>query len=410
MSSTSTRASTSWGGASSGTASEATAKRYVYTYPSKKALGAITAKVRTLTRQGTNLTLATCCTASTRCCGAGPTTSGTACPAATFNYLRGFTWRGSSAGCGANTAGPTGSSSAAATCPDGWWPAEDGVTLFNPGAVRITRYRYRGSSDPFAMARARHDRTANPSAWARGEPDASVTRTSGSEGGPGKRTDSKGRHRASVRPYVVCVAGGKEHAEALRAEVEQVIAPLGLNVSPEKTRVVSIDEGFDFLGFAIKRVRGRHGRMVIHTYPSKRSLQTVKAKVREITSAAPAPTRHPTSSCIASTACCEAGATTSATVCPRRHSAICATSPTGEWSAGCAANTENGTGAGCAAPTSRSGGPPTTTWNCSTRAAVLRNAIPLPGRADPAPVDSRLRRAPRPSATAMDYLERLIAR
>ena len=83
--------------------------------------------------------------------------------------------------------------------------------------------------------------------------------------------------------FVICVAGGKEHAEALKADVEQVIAPLGLELSPEKTRVVSIDEGFDFLGFAIKRVRGRHGRMVIHTYPSKRSLQTVKAKVRQIT-------------------------------------------------------------------------------------------------------------------------------
>ena len=79
---------------------------------------------------------------------------------------------------------------------------------------------------------------------------------------------------------VICVAGSREHAEALKAEVEQVIAPLGLTLSPEKTRVVSIDEGFDFLGFAIKRVRGRHGRMVIHTYPSKRSLQAVKAKVR----------------------------------------------------------------------------------------------------------------------------------
>ena len=83
--------------------------------------------------------------------------------------------------------------------------------------------------------------------------------------------------------FVICVAGGKEHAEALKADVEQVIAPLGLKLSPEKTRVVSIDEGFDFLGFAIKRVRGRHGRRVIHTYPSKRSLQTVKAKVRQIT-------------------------------------------------------------------------------------------------------------------------------
>ena len=35
-----------------------TAKSYIYTYPSKKALRAITGKVRTLTRQGTNLTLA----------------------------------------------------------------------------------------------------------------------------------------------------------------------------------------------------------------------------------------------------------------------------------------------------------------------------------------------------------------
>ena len=83
--------------------------------------------------------------------------------------------------------------------------------------------------------------------------------------------------------FVVCVAGRREHAEALVTEVEQVIAPLGLKLSPEKTRVVSIDEGFDFLGFAIKRVRGRHGRTVIHTYPSKRSLQAVKAKVRQIT-------------------------------------------------------------------------------------------------------------------------------
>ena len=33
--------------------------------------------------------------------------------------------------------------------------------------------------------------------------------------------------------FVICVAGGKEHAEALKAEVEQVIAPLGLS-SPRR--------------------------------------------------------------------------------------------------------------------------------------------------------------------------------
>jgi len=57
----------------------------------------------------------------------------------------------------------------------------------------------------------------------------------------------------------------------------------GLALSQEKTRVVSIDEGFDFLGFTIKRSRGRHGRRHVYTYPSRRSLASVKAKVRQIT-------------------------------------------------------------------------------------------------------------------------------
>jgi RNA-directed DNA polymerase len=39
--------------------------------------------------------------------------------------------------------------------------------------------------------------------------------------------------------------------------VAQVIAPLGLRLAPDKTRVVGIDEGFDFLGFHIRRMRKR---------------------------------------------------------------------------------------------------------------------------------------------------------
>jgi hypothetical protein len=33
-----------------------------------------------------------------------------------------------------------------------------------------------------------------------------------------------------------------------------VLAPLGLRLAPEKTRVVHIDEGFTFLGFDIRRL------------------------------------------------------------------------------------------------------------------------------------------------------------
>ena len=37
-------------------------------------------------------------------------------------------------------------------CSGGWWPADGDVIMFNPGAVRTTRYRYRGNKIPFTVA------------------------------------------------------------------------------------------------------------------------------------------------------------------------------------------------------------------------------------------------------------------
>ncbi len=66
--------------------------------------------------------------------------------------------------------------------------------------------------------------------------------------------------------FVICVSGERRHAEQLIAETEQVIAPLGLSLSKEKTRVVHIDEGIDFLGWRIKRQRrGSDGRWFVYT-------------------------------------------------------------------------------------------------------------------------------------------------
>lgn len=48
--------------------------------------------------------------------------------------------------------------------------------------------------------------------------------------------------------FVVMIGGRREHAEALWGEVAAVLAPMGLRLSVEKTRVRHIDEGFDFLG------------------------------------------------------------------------------------------------------------------------------------------------------------------
>jgi RNA-directed DNA polymerase len=76
------------------------------------------------------------------------------------------------------------------------------------------------------------------------------------------------------------VSGERHHAEALREEVADALAPLGLRLSPEKTRVVHIDEGFDFLGFHIQRRRKRGTqKQYVYTTPSKKAIQAIKDKV-----------------------------------------------------------------------------------------------------------------------------------
>jgi RNA-directed DNA polymerase len=84
--------------------------------------------------------------------------------------------------------------------------------------------------------------------------------------------------------FVVMVAGSKAHAEALQGQVAAVLAPMGLHLAAAKTRTCHIDEGFDFLGFRIQRHRKRgSARRYVYTYPSKKALVAVKAKVRALT-------------------------------------------------------------------------------------------------------------------------------
>jgi RNA-directed DNA polymerase len=85
--------------------------------------------------------------------------------------------------------------------------------------------------------------------------------------------------------FVVLVAGTRDHAEALWDEVGGVLAPMGLRLSAEKTRVCHIDDGFDFLGWRIQRRawRGRAGRRAVYTYPSKKSLNALIDRVRALT-------------------------------------------------------------------------------------------------------------------------------
>jgi RNA-directed DNA polymerase len=84
--------------------------------------------------------------------------------------------------------------------------------------------------------------------------------------------------------FVIMVNGSQAHAEALWEEVGQVLAPLGLRLSESKSRVCHLDEGFVFLGFHIQRRRKRGTqKKYVYTYPSKKALLSITAKVRALT-------------------------------------------------------------------------------------------------------------------------------
>ena len=84
--------------------------------------------------------------------------------------------------------------------------------------------------------------------------------------------------------FVILVHGTREDTEALREDVAAVLAPLGLRLSPAKTQVVHMSDGFSFLGF---RIRWKHKRgsdkWYVYTFIDDRPVRSVKAKIRALT-------------------------------------------------------------------------------------------------------------------------------
>lgn len=68
-----------------------------------------------------------------------------------------------------------------------------------------------------------------------------------------------------------------------------ILAPLRLQLHPEKTRIVRLThgaEGFDFVGFHCHKVRSRRwrGRFYLQCWPSDRAMRQIRSKVRQATS------------------------------------------------------------------------------------------------------------------------------
>lgn len=123
-------------------------RRYVYTYPSKKALASITRKVKAISRQGTNQPLSEILRQLELALRGWTTYFRHAVSNATFGYLRHYTWRRVLAWLRDKHRRASWKSLRRRYTVRGWWPEHDGMRLFDPAAVTITRYSYRGDRIP----------------------------------------------------------------------------------------------------------------------------------------------------------------------------------------------------------------------------------------------------------------------
>ena len=101
------------------------------------------------------------------------------------------------------------------------------------------------------------------------------------------------RHGVLVRfaDDLVVMCRSREQAEAALAQLTAVLAELGLEPKPAKTRIVHLrvgGEGLDFLGFHHRLVRsqgrrGKAGVLFLARWPANKAMQHARDRIRELT-------------------------------------------------------------------------------------------------------------------------------
>jgi RNA-directed DNA polymerase len=86
----------------------------------------------------------------------------------------------------------------------------------------------------------------------------------------------------------VLICATEARAEEARRRVSDILAPLGLRLNPDKTRIACLTrgaEGFDFLGFHHHKVESFRwpGHWYLQRWPSRRAMASIRAKVRVAT-------------------------------------------------------------------------------------------------------------------------------
>jgi RNA-directed DNA polymerase len=67
----------------------------------------------------------------------------------------------------------------------------------------------------------------------------------------------------------------RQEAEQVKARLASWLAPRGLAFNEDKTRIVALDEGFDFLGFNVRRYQGK-----LLIKPSKAAVKRIRERLR----------------------------------------------------------------------------------------------------------------------------------
>jgi RNA-directed DNA polymerase len=107
----------------------------------------------------------------------------------------------------------------------------------------------------------------------------------GMEAAAGVRYQLTGVHASETRrdsPVVIRYADdllalchSQEQAEAVKERLARWLAPRGLVFNEDKTRIVNLDDGFDFLGFTVRR---QSGKLLIK--PSKSAVKRIRQRLR----------------------------------------------------------------------------------------------------------------------------------
>ncbi len=84
--------------------------------------------------------------------------------------------------------------------------------------------------------------------------------------------------------FVVLVRGTKAQAHAIKEQTAVFMREqLRLTLSPEKTAITHVDDGFDLLGFRIVRKPWRGDKRVAYSFPSERALREVMHRIKTLT-------------------------------------------------------------------------------------------------------------------------------